>query len=269
MSLKDKVIEKTGLKKEKIPSSPQVIGHVVLAKFPNATIGEKKKIAKAWISILPNIKTVGEIKGIDGEYRQPRITLLATAEHTHKVRQSNPFETLNKEHGLVYKLDASKIMFSKGNHFERQRLINQVKPNETVIDMFAGIGYFSLGIAKQSKHVIAIEKNPLSFFYLTENIRLNKIKNITLVNKDCREVELEGVADRVLMGYFPHTEKFISYAKRFAKKGAIIHYHNIYKKDDLWKKPEKELRGMKILSENIIKSYAPNVLHVCIDAKVK
>jgi len=258
MSLKDKVSEITKIEKEKIPSSPQIIGHVLLAKFTASTKNEKTKIAKAWMQLLPKITTVGEIKGVEGELRQPKVTKLL----------GNGFKTMHKEHGISYLLDASKIMFSKGNHFERQRLLNQVKSGETVVDMFAGVGYFSLGIAKHAKHVIAIEKNPLSFKYIVENVILNKIKNITLINNDCRSIELEGIADRILLGYFPHTEQFLQYAKKFAKKGAVIHYHNIYKKDELWNKAEEQLSGMKILNKVIIKSYAPGIVHVCVDAKI-
>ena len=258
MTLKEKVASLANIKKEKIPASPQIIGHVLLAKFPNATGKEKKKIAKSWMELLPNVKTVGEIKGISGELRQPKISKIL----------GDSFITLHKEHGVLYKFDASKIMFSKGNHYERKRLLDQIKPGEIVIDMFAGIGYFSLGVAKHAKHVIAIEKNPLSFSYLLENIKLNKIKNITAINSDCRELEMENIADRVLLGYFPKTKKFLPYAKRFSKKGAIVHYHNIYKKSELWDKPEKELKDLKIMSKKVVKSYAPNVVHVVIDVKV-
>src|SRR3989344_2273513 len=122
MPFKTKLAEKTGIDMEKLPSSYQIIGDVLLIKLLLLSAAEKKIAAKAM-----------------------------------------------------------KEMFPKGNLFERQRIAKQVKPNEIIIDMFAGIGYFSLGL-KKAKKVYAIEKNPLAYKYLKENILLNKAKNIVPIN---------------------------------------------------------------------------------------
>jgi len=162
-------------------------------------------------------------------------------------------------------------MFSKGNLYERQRLLKQVG-KEIVVDMFAGIGYFSLGIARQAK-VYAIEKNPVAFRYLKENIRINKINNIIPILGDCRKVKIEK-ADRVIMGYLSKTEKFLPAALRFIDKG-IIHYHNVYKSNELWDKPLKDIekacksRQYKILYKRKVKSVAPRTFHVVIDINFK
>lgn len=168
-------------------------------------------------------------------------------------------------------LDASKVMFSKGNHFERQRLLKQVCANETVVDMFAGIGYFSLPLARHVKKVYAIEKNPDAFRYLEKNIILNKALNTEAINADCREVSLEGIADRLLMGYFPGTEKFLPVAMRFLKRSGILHFHNVYKEDEMWEKAEehmKVLKNFKIMSRKKVKSVGPRMWHVVLDVQV-
>ena len=59
-------------------------------------------------------------------------------------------ETINKENGCLFKLDLAKVMWSKGNNNERLRIAKLVGDGETVIDMFAGIGYFSIHIAVHS-----------------------------------------------------------------------------------------------------------------------
>ncbi len=276
MVIKQKISDLTGLDKRKIPGSYQVLGHILLTKFnPSVKPSEKKKIAQAFMKFLPHLKTVGEIKGVEGEFRQPKVTKIL----------GNGWETVHKEHGLLFSMDASKIMFSKGNHFERQRLMKEVKSHETVLDMFAGIGYFSLGIAKKTRHVIAIEKNDIAFKYLLQNIALNKIKNITAINEDCRAVDLPIEADRIIMGYFvdkpiksqkdklsedyPKTEQFLEKAKKFSHKDTIIHFHNTYHKTDLWKKVEEHLMGFEIMNKKIVKPSGPNMFHVVVDAKVK
>lgn len=232
MSLKQKISRKTGI--IHVPASFQIIGNIALAKFMNNKTTEKKKIANALMEILPKIKTVCEVKGIKGEYRTPKIRKIA----------GNGTITIHKEHGIKYKIDVSKIMFSKGNLSERKRIIPLIKKNEKILDMFAGIGYFSLGIAKnKSVKITAVEKNKITYNYLKGNIRLNKLNNISAINSDNRKIKTKEKFDRVIMGYFPNTEVFLSSALKYIKSGGSIHYHNTYKEKELWKKPLEQINN--------------------------
>lgn len=71
-----------------------------------------------------------------------------------------------------------------GNSAERIRFAHLTtrvnEAPELAIDMFAGIGYFTLPLAKYGKlhKLIAIEKNPNSFRYLSENVKLNHVMEI-------------------------------------------------------------------------------------------
>lgn len=72
-------------------------------------------------------------------------------------------------------------MFAPGNGTERIRFAQmklQTK-DELVIDMFTGLGYFTLPFAKfhpdNIRRIIALEKNPVSFQYLCQNVALNKL----------------------------------------------------------------------------------------------
>jgi len=265
--------EKININEKLLPHSYQRIGDILLIKLKHDVLKRRFDIGSALLLMYPYIKTVCLIKGIQNEFRKPKIEVISGSET----------KTVHKEHGILYKLDVSKIMFSKGNLFERQRLIKQIKPNETIVDMFAGIGYFSLGLAKFSKAKIiyAIEKNPSAFKLLKENIELNKIDNIKPVYGDCRQVarqkKFQNIADRIVMGYLPKTYKFLLSAFLFLKPEGIIHYHDTFVKDELWEKPVKILNGfveknsckIKILSKRVVKSYAPNVEHVVIDFQIK
>ena len=265
MPFKEKLAEKTGISPELLPSSYQIIGNILLLKLMKVkSAAEKKKIASSILEMLPYVKTVCEIAGVEGEFREPKIIRLA----------GDGTETVHKEHGILYKLDAAKVMFSKGNKSERQRLVNQVKGSETIIDMFAGIGYFSLPLVKKCKKVIAIEKNPVAFKYLKENIVLNKINSIEPILGDNRVVseKFAGIADRVLMGYFPHTETFLPFALKMLKQKGIIHFHNTYRKTELWEKPlediKKYCKNFKILNKKKVKPVAPNTYHFVLDAEI-
>ena len=270
MSLKKKIAKISGVKESSIPAGYQIIGDILLIKFTKIQLEKKKKIASALMTLLPYVKTVCEIKGVKGELREPTVSVIA----------GNTTVTTHKENEILYRIDVSKIMFSKGNLYERKRLISQVKDGETVIDMFAGIGYFSLPIAKftNAKEIISIEKNPTAYRFLTENIVLNKVSNIISIQGDCKIAaqSLHQKADRIIMGYFPGTEEFLPAAIWMAKPGCVIHFHEIYKENELWKKPietiklicEKFGREYEIVLKKKVKSYGPRKYHVVIDFKV-
>jgi len=187
---------------------------------------------------------------------------------------------LHKEHGCQFLIDVSKVMWSQGNKEERMRLTKQVKPNETIVDMFAGIGYFSIFIAKycKPKEIYAIDINPEALEFLRKNVWLNDVESrIEILQGDCRKFSnlLESTADRIIMGYLFNTEKFLPYALKIAKNNAFIHLHRIVKVEEI-EKLKKKIIGIgnknkvnvKILRVNKVKSYAPKILHVVLDLRV-
>ncbi|WP_423792961.1 tRNA(Phe) (4-demethylwyosine(37)-C(7)) aminocarboxypropyltransferase Taw2 [Methanocaldococcus indicus] len=201
---------------------------------------------------------------ITGEFRTPNVKILFGKET----------ETIHKEHKCLFKLDVAKIMWSQGNIKERERIAKISNKNEIVIDMFAGIGYFSIPIAKysQPKKIYSIEKNPISFYYLTENVKLNKLKNVVPILSDNRDVDLKG--DRIIMGYIHKTHKFLDKAFSFLKDVGYIHYHETVAEKVLYRPIERlkyyaEKNNYKLESYNLIKvkKYAPGVWHVVVDAK--
>lgn len=263
MAFKEQIAKATGIPAARIPSSYQVLGHVMLLRFLRTEEAEKKKIAESVLEEYPKIKTVCEITGSFGELREPAVKVIA----------GSGTEVLHKENGIIYHFDAAQVMFSKGNFLERRRLIQQVRPGEIVVDMFAGMGYFSLGLAKFSKagKVIAIEKNPVAFRYLRNNLKINKLKFETIFG-DCRDFNIDSLADRVIMGYFPGTEQFLPQAVKIAKSGGTIHYHNCYFERQLWKKPLEEIKkacpGHSVLGKRKVKSIGPRTYHAVLDIKV-
>jgi len=120
-------------------------------------------------------------------------------------------------------------MWSKGNTTERKRIAGLVEKGETVVDLFAGIGYFSIPIAVHSMvdKIYSIEINPTAYDYLCQNITLNDVSGkIKPLYGNCRELAPEGVADRVLMGYIGNTHHYLDVALSALKdEGGVIHYH--------------------------------------------
>ncbi len=253
--------EKIGIKREKLPDYWERIGDVLI--LPNWDFGrDEKRIGEIYARIL-NVRTVCIYEGIEGELRIQKVrTIYGTST-----------ETVHIENGIKYKLDVSKIMFSSGNVGERIRMGRIKAKGEIVVDMFAGIGYFTLPLALYGKPemIYACEKNPIAYYYLLENLEINKVRNVIPLFGDNRSVCPRGIADRVIMGYI-RTWPFLKFGLEILCGEGIIHYHDTFRDEEI---PHVEERIKKyaaslgynidVLSKRIVKSYAPRIWHVAMD----
>ncbi|MFH0903963.1 MAG: class I SAM-dependent methyltransferase family protein [Methanobacteriota archaeon] len=252
--------------KKLLPSGWQLLGDVIIITLHEELETRKNDIAKALLSMYPGCRTVLLDRGISGQMRQPEREIIA-GERT---------ETIHRENRCLFKLDAMSIMFSQGNLAERNGM-SRLGKGEVVVDMFAGIGYFSIPMAVHSKpeKIFAIEINPVSAGFLRENIRLNRVENIIEpVEGDCALVTPRGIADHVIMGYFdayPYLEKGISALVH----GGILHYHEAVPEaveqrpvERIFEAAGKLGRKVEIIEVRRIKKYSPGVWHVVVDAKI-
>ena len=219
----------------------------------------------------PGVNRIVKLGRINGLKREPDVEVII-GEGT---------ETIHRENKCSFKLDVSKIMWSKGNTTERKRMSTIAKKGETIVDMFAGIGYFSIPIAVHSKpaKIYSIEINPISYGYLGENVHLNKVAGVLEpILGDCREIAPRGIADRVLMGYIGNTNEYLDVAMEVLKEGGIIHYHESVPDKLKFVRPVDRINEaamaadremIEIVNKRIIKPYSPGVYHVVIDAKIK
>ena len=191
--------------------------------------------------------------------------------------------TVHREDGVLFALDVSKVMFSSGNLAERMRMARLPQPGETVVDLFAGIGYFSIPMAVQSEaaRIVACEVNPSVFQYLQENVRLNRVDCVETRHGDCRDVAPTGIADRNVMGHFG-AGNYLDAALRVARPTATIHVHGLERvssrslageADNLVTRLDTEAgrEGFRVASvhRRVIKSYGPGVRHFVVDAVVR
>ena len=249
---------------EKLPHKWEKFGDVLILKMEG--IKEKKRVAEGYARVLKCKSVLEDVGGIKGKERKPFFRFL----------YGKDAETIHVENGIKYKFDASQIMFSSGNIDERIRMGEVVKGG-VAVDMFAGIGYFTLPMAVYGKaEVYACEINPISYSYLKENILLNDVANrVKPLLGDCREVAPHGIADRVVMGYFDSIP-FFPYALRCIKEDGVIHFHIKCSEDNFPDKIFKKVKRIakddgweaEMLFHKKIKSYAPRIIHGVIDIYV-
>ncbi|MBU4139083.1 MAG: class I SAM-dependent methyltransferase family protein [Euryarchaeota archaeon] len=252
--------------KKLLPSGWQLLGDVIIITLREELEIRKYDIAKALLSMYPGCRTVLLDRGIRGQMRQPEREIIAGI----------ITETIHRENGCQFKLDAMRIMYSQGNLAERKRM-SRLGKGEMVVDMFAGIGYFSIPMAVHSKpeKIIAIEINPVSSCYLRENIKLNRVENIIEpVEGDCSLVTPRGIADRVIMGYLD-AHQYIEHGIRALVPGGILHFHEAVP-EAVEQRPVERIveatgklrRTVEIIETRRIKKYSPGVWHVVVDAKI-
>jgi tRNA wybutosine-synthesizing protein 2 len=250
-----------------LPRGWNILGDIIIVTLNEKLEHWKKEVGEALLCLYPGCKAVLLDRGIKGQMRQPLREILA----------GNGTETIHKERGCFFMLDAMRIMFSQGNLAEKERM-SKLGKNETVIDMFAGIGYFSIPMAVHSKpkKIISIEINPVSFCYLKENIRLNKVENIVEpLSGDCSKLTPLSIADRVIMGYLDGQE-YLIHGIDALLPGGILHYHEAVPEavesrpvERIMEASRMQGRQAQIMSVRRIKKYAPGVWHVVVDAIIK
>ena len=253
--------------KAALPRKWELFGDVLVLRLDSSLDKHERAVAEAYARVLRAKTVLRDVGGISGDFRQPVIrTLLGTDSVTTHL-----------ENGIKFRFDVSKIMFSSGNVEERERMASIHCDGETIVDMFAGIGYFSIPIAAYQRpaKVIACEINPVAHAYLVENIALNKVgKTVEPVLGDNRELKGESFADRVVMGYVRTTHEFLPTAFRLLRDGGVLHYHETCPNELLPQRPIQHLSDVagsrKVVVERLraIKSYSPGVSHVVVDARV-
>ncbi|NHN46107.1 class I SAM-dependent methyltransferase family protein [Halostella sp. JP-L12] len=248
---------------DRAPGSWAVIGTVILVTFGDCP--REGEVGEALLELHGGADTVLANEGVSGEQREPSVRVVAGEGDT---------ETVHTEHGVRYALDLAEVMFSPGNKAERARMGEVVGEGERVFDMFAGVGYFTLPMAKAGARVTATEINPTAFRYLTENAVLNDVQdNVSAYRSDCRDVEVS--AERVVMGYYDAHE-YLDAALDALEPDGVVHVHEACPEELLWERPVDRLesaaaakgRTVEVLDRRRVKGHSEGVAHVVVDARV-
>ena len=259
---------------ELLPVKWERLGEVLVLKLNKHLKEYWADIAQIYADVLGSKTVLRRTDKVTGTLRKPGVELLF----------GNETETIHTENKIRFKLDPMRVMYSSGNIDERIRISTKAKPGETVVDMFAGIGYFSLPLAVHSspKKIISCELNPVAHRYLVQNIALNKVVDIVEpVLGDNRECLPAGVAERVVMGYLKseHSHRLAA-LKLLQPTGGVVHFHDAGFSDEAIDSAFNKFQGSLMSSEfknkfkaemfdhYKIKSYGPKLLHVVLDIRV-
>ena len=256
-----------------MPSGYQRLGRVLLVRLPERYRPHYALLGAAWQKELGVATVLTQAGPIEGEFRTPHVERIA----------GDATETEVIEHGIRWRFDAARIMFAAGNRVERQRAGTLVHPGETVVDLFAGIGYFAIPAALRGRaqRVVAVEKNPVAHHYLQENIERNAVGDrVVALRGDNRTVPIERrSADHVFLGYLPDAIPWIARATDLvARPGGWLHVHTVADarraSDDARARVEAAVTGTGATLGGVarareVKPYGPGRTHVVVDVRVR
>lgn len=257
-----------------LPKSFSIVGDIAIIEIPEQLYSYRRTIGEGIMAVNSSVKVVYMKTGkTGGVYR------IKPIEHIAGERRT---ETIHVEYGCRMKVDISKVYFNPSLSYEHVRIASKVENGETVIDMFTGVGSFALHIALRAKaKIYAIDINPEAIKYLTESLKLNRLKGEVIpICGDAREVinlKLQNTANRVIMNLPYNAIEFIDVAiKALKNRNGIIHYYThttSYKAID--KEKERllvELRKnnveAEILEARKVLEVAPYELITVFDVKV-
>lgn len=192
----------------------------------------------------------------------------------------------HRENGILYSFDATKCMFSWGNLSEKLRMGFLDCRNEVIVDLFSGIGYFTLPflVRANAKFVYSCEWNPHAVEALHRNLQANSVADRCIILEgDNRVTAPKGVADRVCLGLLPTSEgSWVTAVRALRQEGGMLHIHGNAKdsEEGSWKNHVLQsitdiarLEGyhwdVSIEHVERVKWYAPHIRHLVVDVRCK
>ncbi|MEC4847766.1 MAG: class I SAM-dependent methyltransferase family protein [Nitrosarchaeum sp.] len=258
---------------QELISSFDQIGDIIIVRIPDSLLSKKKVIGETLLKQVKIAKSVFyQASAVEGDFRTRNLEILAG---------DNKTETEYKEFGCKFTVDVENAFFSPRLSTERERISNLVQNGETVVNMFAGVGMFSVMIAKKKKcTVYSIDINPIAAKLCEKNIKSNKlVGNIVSINGDALQIiqeQLQNKSDRTLMLLPERSDEFLESAINATKNGGIIHYYSHIhadKKSDAGKLSEEHYLQIspvksEILGSKIVRAVGPRYYQTVVDVKI-
>ena len=250
------------------------IGDIIIVRIPDSLLSKKKIIGK---TLLEQVKTAKSVfyqsSSVEGDFRTRDLEILAGVDKT---------ETEYKEFGCRFMVDVEKAFFSPRLSTERDRIADLVQDGEIVINMFGGVGMFSIIAAKRKKcTVYNIDINPIAAKLCEKNIQLNKklVGRVISIHGDAAKIieeQFRDQGDRVLMLLPERSDEFLNSAILATKSNGIIHYYSHIHADEksqAAKLSEKHYLDTtqiksKILNSKIVRAVGPRYYQTVVDVRI-
>jgi len=263
----------TSEESDELISAFDQIGNIIIVRIPDSLLSKKKIIGETLLNQVKIVKSVFyQSSDVEGNFRTRNLEIIAGEDNT---------ETEYKEFGCKFIVDVANAFFSPRLSTERERIAKLTQDGETMVNMFAGVGMFSIMTAKKKKcAVYSIDLNPIASKLCEKNIVLNKlVGKIISINGDASRIiqeQLMDKSDRTLMLLPERSDEFLDSAINTTKSGGIIHYYSHIhsdKKLEAGKLSEKHYLKVtsvksEILGSKIVRAVGPRYYQTVVDVKI-
>ncbi len=225
-----------------------ILGNIAIIKFPDGTPKDEKLRQAAELLKIPSVKTVLEKAGkVHGRLR--------TINTKHLAGEKNLVAEYI-ESGCRFRFNVETCYFSPRLSNERFEVARMIKKSDRVLVLFAGVGPFSIVIAKyaQPKEVVSIELGKECCKYAEMNVNLNKLfDKVEVFQGDVKRIvkKLDKKFDVIVMPRPNLKETFLKDALSAAKKGTRIIYYGFSPEDKKDKMAEELVQEAKTLKRKI------------------
>jgi tRNA G37 N-methylase Trm5 len=265
------------------PHRLQRLGSVAL--LPSESLRDARWGDGVWAWVAKHVSGVKQVARraeiSSGGTRRSRVELLVPEESGW---------TVVPENGVRYCVDVSRVMFSRGNITEKIRVAGLDAAGETVVDLFAGIGYWTVPLLLHGKaaRVFARDWNPDALECLGRTAALNHVADrvdLALADSSDQHCVPWDCADRVVLGLIPSSEcAWLTAVRALRPSGGVLHVHGnvsgttalvrdawgesvALRLEELAKSVGKTFRARCELVVKV-KTYAPRVLHCVADVRL-
>ena len=252
-----------------------IIGDIAILKIPDEIQGKKHLIAESLLDLAPNLRVVLEqFTPVGSQFRTRKLKWLAGEDRT---------ETVHSEFGCHYRVNLESTYFSPRLGRERKRIADLVSSGECVVNFFAGVGSFSIMIARYShpSRIFSLDINSAAVRYHAINNALNGVQDaIDLICGDANRIvaaSLVGGADRVLLPLPELALGSLPTAKSALRneRGTVHCYVfvNSNRRSEAGKQALSELRSVlgqlgvtaERVEAHVVRSVGPRRYQVCLD----
>lgn len=235
----------------RLPSSFDRIGDLVLFKLPDDLEPYKAMVGEA-LAEFASARSVALDRGVEGRWRVRDLEV---------VVGDDDLETVHREHGVTLHVDPSRAYFSPRLATEHRRVADRVADGETVVDAFAGVGPFSLVIARHAApaRVVAVEANPDAVELLERNVEANDAGDVVeVVAGDAAEVLPDLDADRVIMNLPHDAAGYLDAARQATGGDGRVHLYEIVEEAAVEDRIRSlEADGLTVEGRRAVHHYSP------------
>ncbi len=245
--------------KSSLPRSFDVIGDIVLVRLPPELESRASEIGGALIRFVPGARTAGADLGVHGPERRRTI---------QRIAGTGSWKTRHRENGIEFEVDIEAAYFSPRLAREHARVASRVRSGERVLDLCAGIGPFSLLIAKQgrAREVLAIDRNPSAIGLLEATKVRTDLK--TPLRTMCAKIEdaIPAISsfERVVFNLPREGIKYLPSVVTTVAPGGVLHYYEVTPRSDRLRRSEELVATLggpgrwEITDTHLVHPYSPS-----------